>query len=92
MAFNLDHAKRMRRGVSRASGNKLTVQVGHQACSFGHMADVRQFLAEPERMGRITAVAMQMHRNHRATNPMVTNCPAHSGLLTPQNIASKIPG
>jgi len=79
MAFNLDHAKRMRTAYQK-SGAKLTVQVGHQACSFGHLADVRQFLSEPERMGRITAVAMQMHRN----TPMGKPQWARPALLTPE--------
>lgn len=77
MAFNLDHAKRMRAAYQKHS--KLTVQVGHQSCSSGHAADARQFLAEPERMGRITAVTMQMHRN----TPMGKPQWARPALLTP---------
>jgi predicted dehydrogenase len=76
MAFSLDHAKRMR---TAHRGTKLTVQVGHQACSFGHTADVRQFLAEPDRLGRITAVTMQMHRNTPVGKPQW----ARPALLTP---------
>jgi predicted dehydrogenase len=86
MAFSLDHAKRMRAAVQK-QGTKLTVQVGHQACSFGHTADVRQFLAEPDRLGRITAVTMQMHRNTPVGKPQW----ARPALLTPdlneQNVA-----
>ncbi len=62
MAFTVDHAKRMR-AAYRKDGGKHTVQIGHQACSFGHMRDVRQFLADPARVGRITAIDMQMYRN-----------------------------
>ena len=40
---------------------------------------MRQFLADPERMGRITAVAMQMHRNTPPDKPQWSR-PA---LLTP---------
>ncbi len=86
MAFNLDHAKRMRAAYQR-HGNKLTVQVGHQACSFGHMADVRQFLAEPERMGRITAVAMQMHRNTPVGKPQWSRPALLTADVNPRNIA-----
>ena len=78
MAFDLDHAKRMRAAYHRHQ-SKLTVQVGHQACSFGHMTDVRQFLADPARIGRITAVSMQMHRNTPVGKPQW----ARPALLTP---------
>jgi predicted dehydrogenase len=85
MAFSLDHAKLMRAAYQKNA--KLTVQVGHQACSFGHMTDVRQFLSEPERLGRITAVTMQMHRNTPIGKPQW----ARPALLTPdlneQNVA-----
>ncbi len=77
MAFNLDHAKRMRTAYQKHG--KLTVQVGHQACSAGHIADVRQFLSDPERMGRVTAVTMQMHRNTPVGKPQW----ARPALLTP---------
>jgi predicted dehydrogenase len=78
MAFSLEHAKLMRAAYQK-QGSKLTVQVGHQACSFGHMTDVRQFLSEPERLGRITAVTMQMHRNTPVGKPQW----ARPALLTP---------
>src|ERR1700733_12252464 len=61
MAFTVDHAKQMR-ATQRKYGSKRTVQIGHQACSFGHASDVQQFLADPDRMGKITAIAMQRHR------------------------------
>ena len=78
MAFSLDHAKRMRAAYQR-HGARRTVQIGHQACSFGHMADVRQFLADPRRMGKITAIAMQMHRNTPGHKPLWSR----TALLTP---------
>ncbi len=62
MAFTVEHAKRMR-AAYRKDGGKRTVQIGHQACSFGHMHDVRQFLAGSNRVGRITAINMQTYRN-----------------------------
>src|SRR5215467_10315493 len=38
MAFSLDHAKQMR-AAHQKYGSKRTVQIGHQACSSGQMAD-----------------------------------------------------
>lgn len=84
MAFNLDHAKRMRAAHQRH--NRLAVQVGHQACSYGQMGDVRHFLSDPDRMGHITAVAMQMHRNTPLNKPQWSR-PA---LLTPDVNARNI--
>jgi len=86
MAFNLDHAKRMRAAYQK-NGGRLTVQAGHQACSFGHMADVRQFLSEPERMGRVTAVAMQMHRNTPINKPQWARPALLTADVNPRNIA-----
>ena len=77
--LRVDHAKRMR-ATYQKYGSKRTVQIGHQACSFGHVSDVRQFLADPDRMGKITAIAMQMHRNTpRQQAAMVADGAAHSG-------------
>jgi predicted dehydrogenase len=59
-AFTVAEAKQMR-SIYRASTQ--VVQIGHQACSTGHAADVQQFLNDPQRVGKITAVAMQHHRN-----------------------------
>src|SRR5581483_4191568 len=42
MAFTVDHAKRMRAAYEPAK-SKQVVQVGHQACSFGHVADAESF-------------------------------------------------
>lgn len=66
MAFNVEHAKRMRAAVDR-DGGKRVVQVGHQACSSAHMIDARHFLSDPRRaaelMGKITAIDMRSFRN-----------------------------
>ena len=59
-AFTVSEAKQMR-SAYRAS-TKI-VQIGHQACSSGHVADVDHFLSDPQRLGQITAISMQMHRN-----------------------------
>ncbi len=60
-ALDLAEAKQMRAAFLNDNG-RHTVQIGHQACSAGHMSDVRQFLFDPMRMGKITAVSMHMHR------------------------------
>jgi predicted dehydrogenase len=60
MAFTVAHANRMREAYRNASGR--VVQIGHQSCSSGHVADAREFLT-PANMGRITAVRMRMYRN-----------------------------
>ncbi len=59
-AFTVADAKQMR-SAFRASTK--VVQIGHQACSNGHVSDVEQFLSDPQRLGKITAIQMQQHRN-----------------------------
>jgi predicted dehydrogenase len=59
MAFNPDHAKRMRR-AAKDSGR--VVQVGIQSTSGPGFADARR-LATPERMGTITLVHAHHYRN-----------------------------
>ena len=78
MALSVPQAKQMRT-VYEADGRRHVVQIGHQACSTGHVTDVRQFLARPEKMGKITAIAMQMHRNTPVNKPQW----ARPALLTP---------
>jgi predicted dehydrogenase len=85
LALNLDQANRMRTAYRNDRGRHV-VQVGHQACSFGHMTDVRQFLSQPERMGKITAVTMQMHRNTPLNKPLW----ARPALLTPDLRAENV--
>lgn len=62
MALSVDHARRMRTAWKRDAGRHV-VQIGHQACSSGQLRDVRMFLSDPARVGKITAIAMRMHRN-----------------------------
>jgi predicted dehydrogenase len=59
MAFNPDHAKRMRRAL-QSSGR--VVQVGIQSTSSDVVARVREHLGS-ERLGKITAVHTHMYRN-----------------------------
>jgi len=86
LANTLDQAKSMRAAVARDRG-KHVVQVGHQACSFGHLADVDQFLTPADRMGQISALVMRNYRN----TPRGKAQWARPALLTrevnPQNIA-----
>jgi predicted dehydrogenase len=60
-------------------GGKHRVQIGHQCCSFGQVSDVRQFLADAGRVGKVTALAMRMYRNTPAAKPQW----ARPALLTP---------
>jgi predicted dehydrogenase len=61
MAFNVADAKRMRLAYQRAAG-KQTVQIGHQACSSGHVTDATQMLASGN-VGKVTAIHAHMFRN-----------------------------
>jgi predicted dehydrogenase len=86
LANTLDQVKDMRAAFVRDRG-KHVVQVGHQACSFGHLADVEQFLAPADRMGQISALVMRNYRN----TPRGKAQWARPALLTrdvnPQNVA-----
>jgi len=86
MAFSVDHAKKMR-AAHQKYGAKRTVQIGHQTCSFGHMADVRQFISDPEHLGNITAITMQMHRNTPGNKPPWSRTALLSPDLNAQNVA-----
>lgn len=59
MAFNPDHAKRMRKALD---GSGRVVQIGIQMISGPGMQKVREFIT-PERMGVITAVHTHHYRN-----------------------------
>ena len=60
MAFTVDHAKRMRDAYQRAGTR--TVQVGHQSCSSGLIADAVNFSKGPL-LGKVTAIHAHMYRN-----------------------------
>jgi len=60
MAFNADHAKRMRSAYQKAG--KRVVQIGHQSCSSGQLVDATAFLVSGN-VGRITAIHAHMYRN-----------------------------
>lgn len=64
LANSVEQAKRMRDAFQGAGGSAgRVVQVGHQTCSSGQMTDVRQFLAQPARMGKVSSLAMRHYRN-----------------------------
>jgi predicted dehydrogenase len=85
MAFTVEHAKRMRASFVKDAGGH-TVQIGHQACSFGHMSDVRMFLSDRERVGRITAIDMRMYRNTPRGKPQWSR----TARITPEVNAENI--
>jgi len=86
MAFTVEHAKKMRAAYQRAAG-KLTVQIGHQSCSSGQVADARQFLQQEGWMGKITAIHAHMYRNTPHGKPQWSR-PVYPDM-TPENILWK---
>ena len=86
MAFTVDHAKRMR-AAFRADGGKHVVQIGHQSCSFGQMSDVREFLAQPELLGKISAIVMHMYRNTPRNKPQWARPALLTPDVNPENVA-----
>lgn len=85
MAFTVDHAKKMRAAYQKVSG-KLTVQIGHQSCSFGQARDAAAFLASGK-MGRITMIESHMYRNTPHGKPQWSR-PVPPGL-SPENVLWK---
>lgn len=85
MAFDAGDAKRMRAAYLRDAG-RHAVEVGHQACSFGQMSDVRQFLSDPQRMGRITAIDMRMYRNTPRGKPQWSRAARGKGEVNAANL------
>lgn len=82
-AFTLADAKRMRAAYLPFK-RKSTVQIGHQCCSFGHVADALQFLAG-DKLGPITAINAAMYRNTPHGKPQWSR-PVYPDM-TPENIA-----
>jgi predicted dehydrogenase len=86
LANTVEHAKRMRVAY-RKDGGKHVVQIGHQSCSFGQMADVGRFLAQPARIGKITAVVMRNYRNTPRGKPQWARPALLTADVNPQNLA-----
>lgn len=81
MAFTVEQAKRMRAAYQRAG---RTVQIGHQGCSSGQVADATAFL-KPELIGRITAIRAHFFRNTPRGKPQWSR-PVYPDM-TPENVA-----
>ena len=65
MAFTVDEAKLMRTAfedTKRQPSGKRIVQVGHQHCSSGHVADATNYLVSGS-VGQVTAIRAHMYRN-----------------------------
>ncbi|MEQ1946292.1 MAG: Gfo/Idh/MocA family oxidoreductase [Bryobacteraceae bacterium] len=86
LALDILQANRMRK-VFELSGGNLTIQVGHQSCSFGQMDDVRQFLAQPDRIGKISAISMRNFRNTPQGKPQWARPALMTADLHPRNVA-----
>lgn len=85
-ALHLSEAKKMRAAVKK-DGGRRTVAIGHQSCSAGHMADVQQFLSDPNRMGKITAISMQLHRSTPLSKAQWARPALFTPSLTKDNVA-----
>jgi predicted dehydrogenase len=82
MAFNVEQARQMRAAYLKA-GNRV-VQVGHQTCSLGHVADATNYLASGA-VGQVTAIRAHMYRNTPHGKPQWTR-PLYPDM-TPETIA-----
>ena len=82
MAFTVDHAKRMRAAFQKA-GDKRIVQIGHQSCSTGQVADAAAFLGD-NKLGKVTAIHGHMYRNTPHGKPQWSRPVTPD--MTPENI------
>src|SRR5262249_33801262 len=85
-ALTVEQAKRMRAAYAQ-DGGKHAVQIRHQACSSGQLRDAQQFLSDPNRLGKITALAMQMHRNTPYNKPQWARPALMTSDLRPETVA-----
>ena len=82
MAFTVEHAKLMR--AARERSPRCVVQVGHQACSSGQIADASSYLTSGA-VGRVTNIHARMYRNSPSGKPQWTR-PVYPDM-TPDNVA-----
>jgi predicted dehydrogenase len=82
LAFTVEHAKLMR--AARERSPRSVVQVGHQVCSSGQVADAASYLASGV-VGQITAIHARNYRNTPAGKPQGAR-PLYPDM-TPENIA-----
>lgn len=85
LAHTLDHLQRMR-AAYRKDNQKHVVQIGHQACSFGHLSDVAQFMTPADRIGRISALVMRNYRNTPRHKPQWARPALLTTDVNPQNV------
>lgn len=88
LANTLADAKRMRAAYLK-DRNQHTVQVGHQACSFGHADDVAQFMTPADRVGQVSALVMRNYRNTPRHKPQWARPALLTAEVNPQNVAWK---
>jgi len=81
MAFTVEHAKRMRTAIQKVG--RRTVQIGHQGCSSGQVADATRSLSDGL-LGKITAIHASMYRNTPRGKPQWTR-PVYPDM-TPANV------
>ena len=86
LANTLEQAKSMRTAYQQ-DGGRHVVQVGHQACSFGHAGDVSQFMANPQRLGQLSALVMRNFRNLPYGKAPWARPALLTGDVNPRNIA-----
>ena len=86
LANTLDQAKSVRAAYVKDRG-KHVVQVGHQACSFGHLEDVEQFITPADRMGQISALVMRNYRNTPRGKAQWARPALLTSDLNPRNVA-----
>ena len=86
LANTLDQAKSMRAAYVKDRG-KHVVQVGHQACSFGHLADVEQLITPADSMGQISALVMRNYRNTPRGKAQWARPALLTSDLNPRNVA-----
>ena len=86
LANTLDQAKRMRAAFTSDRG-KHVVQIGHQACSFGHAGDVTQFMTPAERIGHVSALVMRNYRNTPRHKPQWARPALLTTDVNPRNVA-----
>ncbi len=86
LANTLDQAKRMRAAYLK-DRNKHVTQIGHQACSFGHLSDVRQFMTPADRVGQISALVMRNYRNTPRHKPQWARPALLTSDVNPHNVA-----
>jgi len=86
LALTVAQANKMRVAFEGAGGRPV-VQVGHQSCSFGQMNDVWQFLAQPARIGKISAISMRNFRNTPHGKPQWARPALLTADVNPGNIS-----